>query len=110
MSKHINNIGVLKDFLSVNNINHNDAGAGVKGYFEITTPENSVTVSATIRIRFDAGTYREGSVDVICDLPVEKYPTTFLAAYQDMSVVDNELLMITGNHPEIGTYKAILSL
>ncbi|TRX34965.1 hypothetical protein FNW52_12550 [Flavobacterium sp. ZT3R18] len=111
MDKQNDNIGLLKDFLELHSISYNNARVGFDCDFDITVPTNinGVTVSCKSRITFTGNGKFEGEVIVDCDLPTAKYPTTFLAYYNDMNIEDDALI-ITGTHPSIGIYTAILSI
>lgn len=111
MRKQLDNIGVLREFLEIHNLSFDKARIGFDCTYYVETEKNTngVSVEAKTRISFNGFDRNEGEVIVDCDLPVKNYPTTFLAYYNDMSIEDDELV-ITGNHPTIKEYKSIISL
>jgi hypothetical protein len=103
-NSHIDNIGVLKKFVSDNSLQNSNSIIRFNCEFKITTPKATQIEECEARITFD-GYNNEGELTVHSNLPPEKYPTVFKAKYNEFSIEDNNLF-IRDEHPTIGKYEA----
>jgi|GEM_PF-6359198 len=104
MSKHIDNIGVLKKFVSDNDLQNNYSIIRFNCDFEIQTPKATQIENCEARITFDSYE-NEGELTLHSDLPPAKYPTIFKAKYNEFSI-ENGILIVRDIHPTIGKYEA----
>lgn len=101
---HIENIGVLKDFVSANDLQDNHSNISFNCEFEIKTPKATETDFCEARITFN-GFDNEGELSIHTDLPPSQFPTVFRAKWNEFSIEDG-VLVVKDRHPTIGKYEA----
>jgi hypothetical protein len=107
--KHNNNISILKEFVSTNQIKKYSVSfpCGV----EIETAKNEVSIECKARITFDEFD-DNGILYLIKDnLDPYLYPTEFKAKFCNMDI-EYGILLITDTHtrnPDIGEYKVTIT-
>lgn len=101
---HTENISILKEFVSDNNLQNNHSIIHFNCEFKITTPKATQIEECEARITFDSYN-NEGELTIHSDLPPTKYPTIFKAKYNDFSI-ENDILVVRDTHPTIGKYEA----
>ena len=103
------NIFVLKEFISINDLQNKNSHVIFSCNYEIQSRTNYITnCDATIVFEFKS----EGVLQLHnIDFKPREFPTNFNAAYQKFSLQDN-LLIIEGNHSineNIKNYKVIIT-
>ena len=101
---------ILKDFIEKNSLMDNHQRINVKANVTIDTENNSINHQSEIHITFK-NFDRLGYITIMDSdnlLDPLIYPTTFEAKWQKIELINDEILLIKGNHKmnkEIGQYK-----
>lgn len=104
------NLDIVREFIEKHDLRNRHSQVIFNGRFEVTT-EKTGRYADDHEIKIDNNYDSDGEVDVmdIGDIDVHSVPTSFKAKWQEYDMDESGNLLISGRHPNMGEYDAIIT-